>query len=110
MTPQQIATQAAEAILRDYSVRALDAGRIGAPIAPKPFRDYDRFPEMPSERLAALILTAAAKMVRESGAVDALELSDIACGPLGTINESKRAKDAIAPALTALRAITDPKP
>lgn len=52
MTPQQIAREAAEALYKELS---------------------EADPIKENERIAALILTAAAKMVRESGAVEALE-------------------------------------
>ena len=84
MTPQEIATEAAEQIMKSGHVNLC-----GYP------NTKDKF--------AALILTAAAKMVRESGVEDALETARETDLPLKHL----RIVDA---ALAKLRAITERKP
>ena len=92
MTPQQIALEAAEAYTRQ-EYPGLCTGLSD---------DTADFLEI-RDQLAALILTAAAKMVRESGVEDALETARETDLPLKHL----RIVDA---ALAKLRAITERKP
>ncbi len=66
-----IAREAAEGILHDFHVRTLPTSCL--PLWPKPGRDYSMFPEVPVERLEAIIQSHLAQAIKESGAIEALE-------------------------------------
>ena len=104
MNPKQIANEAAEAYTRQ-EYPGLCTGLSD---------DTADFLEI-RDQLAALILTAAAKMVRESGAVEALDSFPSAMAPIGSDNgwviykNWEKHCDACNTALAKLRAITEGK-
>lgn len=93
MSPTQIATEAAEAIAKMVAVESEISAGCAAQYA------FD------NDKAAALILSAAAKMVRESGALDAL----LSCSPMAeyTSEEWSRLSDAKFAALEKLRSISE---